>query len=409
MAQTRSSTPPTLIRRIWSDRAVRWSFIVIMGLYLVALLAGFFAPYDPRSQDRAAIKAPPSRLRFIDSEGKFHLRPFIYRSHLVDRATWRYEEDTRWRYPLVFFVRGDRVELLLGVTTSLHLFGIGEGEPLVSTHRAGVPSTEAVTVSQGGIPSHRFHRLTKIVVQPQAPPPPRLYLLGTDHLGRDVFSRLLFGSRPSLLIALTSGLGALVIGVVWGCLAGYYGGVTDALFMRLNELIESVPVIFFIFALRSALPLEVSPAKALAMLVVIFIAVGWTTVARITRGAVLALASQEFILGARAIGAGDGRILRYHIGPHALTTALTQAILTVPAFILAEATLSFLGVGISEPTPSWGNMLAAARDLSVLRAQPWMLSSGIAIVITVALFTVMGNSLRRALDPHRQTSAPDWL
>lgn len=398
--QVRSSLPPTLVERVWSDKPVRWLFGVIVGLSLVALLAGFIAPYDHRSQDRTAIKAPPSRLRFIDAEGRFHLRPFIYRSQLVDRTTWRYEEDTRWRYPLVFFVRGDRVELFLGVTTSRHLFGVGEGEPLTSARREIARAHQTPTGSKEqastALPEH-------------SPRPPRLYLLGADHLGRDVFSRLLFGCRPSLVIALASGLGALIIGLVLGCLAGYYGGVVDALLMRLNELIESIPVLFFIFALRSALPLELSPDTALGMLVIIFVAISWTTVARITRGAVLSLASQEFVLAARAVGAREGRILRCYILPHALTPALTQATLTVPAFLLAEATLSFLGVGISEPEPTWGNMLAAARDLSVLTAQPWMLSSGIALAATVALFTVMGHALRRALDPQRQTSTPEWL
>ncbi|HXF04667.1 MAG TPA: ABC transporter permease [Blastocatellia bacterium] len=395
----RSTPRPTHVGRIWSDKPLRWLFGAIAALSLVALLAGFIAPYDHRSQDRTAIKAPPTRLHFIDAEGRFHLRPFIYRSRLVDRTTWRYEEDTRWRYPLVFFVRGDRVELFPGVTTSLHLFGVGEAEPLTSAQREIHP-LQMPTGSRGESP----------LATPEHPPlPPRLYLLGADHLGRDVFSRLLFGCRPSLIIALASGLGALIIGLVLGCLAGYYGGVVDALLMRLNELIESIPVIFFIFALRSALPLELSPDTALGMLVVIFVAISWTTVARITRGAVLSLAGQEFLLAARAVGASEGRILRCYILPHALTPALTQATLTVPAFLLAEATLSFLGVGISEPEPSWGNMLAAARDLSVLTAQPWMLSSGLALAATVALFIVTGHALRRALDPQRQTSAPEWL
>lgn len=452
-AEDRANGPPTLVGHLWSVRSVRWTVGATAALCSIALLAGFLAPYDYRVQDRAAIKAPPSRLRFVDAEGRFHLRPFIYRSRLIDRASWRYEEDPSWRYPLVFFVRGDSVDLFGGLKTTLHLFGVGAGEPVGPSGNKTHPARSLGRVPSGGLrrgdptPESKRRSLSptrvglsepgKRQLRPSPPgalsdegsrgsastsvlptdqpspeplrPPPRIYLLGADHLGRDIFSRLLFGSRPALVIALASGLAALTIGLAVGCLAGYYGGIVDALFMRLNELVESVPVIFFILAVRSALPLDLSSGQALGVLIAIFGAVGWTTVARLTRGCVLTLVGREFIVGARAVGASDAYILQQHIIPHAVTPALTQATLTVPAFLLAEATLSFLGVGISEPEPSWGNMLAAARELSVMTGQPWMLSPGIAIVAAVALFTVMGNSIRHALDPQSQTSAPEWL
>jgi peptide/nickel transport system permease protein len=352
--------------------------MLLTGLLgLSALLAGFIAPYDYRSQDRQAIKAPPSRLHFRDAEGRFHLRPFIHPRRLIDRATGQYEEDFSRSYPLSFFVRGEETRLVFGLKTSMHLFGINAD---------GVePELNSSTLR-----------------------PPKFYLLGADQLGRDIFSRLVYGSRASLTIAFLSLFGAVFIGLLIGCLAGYYGGPVDALLMRFTELVDSVPVIFLVLMLRSALPLDLPAEKSLLVLTAIFISVSWTGVARLTRGAVLSLKTREFVLGAIAAGAGHLRVLRQHILPSALTPAIIQATLIVPAFILGEAALSFLGVGIQEPEPSWGNMLAATQDLTVLTSSPWMLSPGGAIFLTALLLNVLGDSIRVALNPQQRSLGQGW-
>ncbi len=351
-------------------RPVRGLGFLIMGFGLLALAAGFIAPYDPRTQDRQAIVTPPHRLRVRDAEGRFRGRPFFYPWRIRDRALRQYEEDRSRRCELGLLVRGEEVPLFPGVKTRRHLFGV------------------RLCVSEGGDP------------RSGAPPEPlRFYLLGTDHLGRDVFSRVVHGSRVSLLIAAASLAGAFLIGFLLGGVAGYYGGIADAVLMRLGELVESVPLFFLLLAWRAVLPLDLSVQESLITLILLFVLISWVAVARVTRSCVLSLKAQEFVLGAVALGAGPGWILRRHLLPHALTPALVQATLALPGFLLSEAALSFLGLGIPEPEPSWGNMLAAARDLSVLTAQPWLLTPGLAIWVTVILFTLLGETIRTAWGP----------
>lgn len=366
-------------RRIWAHPRARRLLVAALGVSLLALLAGFIAPYDPRTQDREAVKMPPHRLRFRDAEGRFHLRPFFHPWRIVDRARWRYEEDRSRRYELVFFVRGEQAPLFLGVRTSWHLFGVRSAP---SARRAGV-----------------FNREDR-------ERPLRFYLLGADPLGRDVFSRLVHGARPALLIAALSLAGAFLIGFALGGLAGYYGGIGDAALMRIAELVESVPILFLLLAWRAALPLQLSVEMSLFTLVALFVLVSWAAVARITRGCVLSLKTQDFVLSALALGAGPGWILRRHLLPNALTPALIQATVMLPSFLLGEAALSFLGLGVPEPEPSWGNMLTAARDLSVLYAHPWLLAPGFAIWGLVLLFTQLGEAVRAASDPRYPHSAP---
>lgn len=307
------------------------------------------------------------------------MRPFFHPWRIVDRARWRYEEDRSRRYELVFFVRGEQAPLFLGVRTSWHLFGVRSAP---SARRAGV-----------------FNREDR-------ERPLRFYLLGADPLGRDVFSRLVHGARPALLIAALSLAGAFLIGFALGGLAGYYGGIGDAALMRIAELVESVPILFLLLAWRAALPLQLSVEMSLFTLVALFVLVSWAAVARITRGCVLSLKTQDFVLSALALGAGPGWILRRHLLPNALTPALIQATVMLPSFLLGEAALSFLGLGVPEPEPSWGNMLTAARDLSVLYAHPWLLAPGFAIWGLVLLFTQLGEAVRAASDPRYPHSAP---
>jgi len=199
-----------------------------------------------------------------------------------------------------------------------------------------------------------------------------------------------------------------MLGLLVGGVSGYFGGGVDAVCMRVGELVQSVPAIFLILALRAAFPLEISFGKTLAMLVGIFAMVSWPEVSRLVRGNVLSLTAQDFVLSAKAVGARDGWIIRRHVLPNTLTPAFVQATIIVPSFILGEAALSFLGVGIQEPQPSWGNMLAAAQDLTVLLNSWWILTPGVAIFITVVAFNALGDGIRDALDPRSRGRAQGW-
>jgi peptide/nickel transport system permease protein len=229
--------------------------------------------------------------------------------------------------------------------------------------------------------------------------PGRVFLLGSDALGRDVFSRLLHGARLSLALAGVALLIALPLALVVGSLAGFYGGRCDFVSMRLVELLLAVPALYLIIGLRSALPLELAPERVFLALVAVIAAFGWAQLARVVRGAALALRERDFLLAARALGASDARLLVRHLWPHLLGVVLTQAALAAPGFILAEVTLSYLGLGVPEPLPSWGGMLASVGGWPQLSAYWWNLVPGAAIFITSLTFYLLAEGLREWADP----------
>lgn len=331
-------------------------FVVVLLFYSIALFADFLAPYDYRSQSRREVLAPQTSLHFRDREGSFHARPFIYARRLVDPLERRYVEDTRRTYPVAFFTRGYSYKLFKLFPTNRHLFGL----------------------------------------QDEAEDAPRLHLLGTDSLGRDRFSRLLIAARFSLVVGPLGTLLACALGVVLGCMAGYAGRVVDSVLMRAADAMMSLPVLVLILAARAAFPLELPPERAIVLMVTIFVAVGWAEMARLTRGLVVALREREFVLAARAIGLTKARILFRHILPNAMEPLIVQATILLPTFLLTETALSFLGVGLQEPEPSWGNMLAAANDITLLTNQPLLiLSPAFAIFLFVLGVRLLSDGLKK--------------
>jgi len=322
---------------------------LLATLHAAIFLAGFVAPHDGAAQNRELSFVPPTRLHFVDMAGRFHLRPFVYARQQTQDYGFSVEEDHSRAYPLRFFVPGSSYRLLGLVTAHTHLFGVE--------------------------------------------PPASAALFGTDQFGRDVFSRTLEGGQISLLAGLLAAALALTLGTIFGGLAGLYGGWIDAVFMRGAELFLALPWLYLLFAVRAFLPLQVEPKQAFLLLVAIIGLVGWARPARLIRGVILSGRERDFVRAARGFGASNLYILRRHLLPQAAGVILAQAVILVPQYVLAEITLSFLGLGVGEPVPTWGNMLASLLQIHILESYWWMLAPGIACLPFFLCYLGLGNAL----------------
>jgi peptide/nickel transport system permease protein len=308
----------------------------LAALHVVIACAGFFAPYDPTVQDRERPYAPPQRLHWIDAQGKFHLlRPFVYALRVKEGTFDEYEEDLAQPVHLRFLVVGARYKLLGMIPFRLHLF-----------------SSDVSTV----------------------------FLMGSDAYGRDLFSRTLYGGQISVLAGLLAAGLALILGLALGAAAGFFGGWADTLLMRTAELFLALPWLYLLFAARAFLPLSLSPWRMFFLIVVLVGAVGWARPARLIRGVVLSVRGRDYVRAARGFGATNLYLLWNHVFPETWSVVLTQAAILVPQYILAEVTLSFLGLGVAEPVPSWGNLLASLQQYNVLTSYWWMCLPGVAMV-----------------------------
>jgi peptide/nickel transport system permease protein len=349
-----SETPWQLTwRQLRKNRFAMAGGVILILLYGSALLGNFLSPYSITERSNQVYQ-PPSPIRFHDASGGFSIRPYT-ETLVLDVVTQSYKPVPSSIAPLRFLVHGEDYRLLGLVPLSVHLFGV----------------------------SGTAH----------------FYLLGTDSDGRDVFSRLLVGSQISLSIGIVAICITFSIGLMVGGIAGYYGGIIDNVLMRLCEVIMSVPQFYLLIALAGLLPAKLDPRLTFMMIIVILSFVGWAGLARVIRGISLSTRELEYVQAARALGVPDIKIIRRHILPSAFTFATVSATLAIPGYILAESGLSFLGLGIQIPVPSWGNMLSAAQDLEVLTSKFWMLSPGVMIFITVLAFNFLGDGLRDALDP----------
>lgn len=313
-------------------KPLKW--LLLLGILHGAIVcAGFFAPYDPAQQDRPHAYIAPTVLHFLDVNGHFHLRPFFYDVSPTANRTGFQADPTR-PIPVKFLVKGNRYRLLAFIPCSRHLFG-GDRGPL--------------------------------------------YLLGTDGFGRDQLSRILYGGQVSLLAGLLGAGLTLLLAFLIGSVAGYYAGWRDELLMRLAEVFLCLPWLYLLLGLRAFLPLDVDPLAAFRLIVVVIAIVGWARPARLVRGVVLSAKERDFVRAARGFGASDAYLFRRHVFPEILGVLLTQAALLVPQFVLAEMTLSFLGLGVPEPIASWGNLLASLQQYTVLVSCWWMYLPALAI------------------------------
>jgi peptide/nickel transport system permease protein len=332
--------------------------VTLAVLHLAILFAGFMAPYDSTEQNRELAYAPPTRLHFVDSSG-FHFRPFIYAS-APNLDSYGYVEDLSREYSVHFFVKGDAYSLFGIFKSNRHLFGLDFG----------------------------------------ADAPARLFLLGADAYGRDEFSRLLYGGQLSLAAGLLATLITLATATIIGAVSGYYGKWVDEALMGTAELFLSLPWFYFLVGVRAFLPLHVSPTGTFLLLISVIGLIGWARPAKLVRGVILSARNRNYVLAARGFGGSDFYLLGRHILPEAFGVLLTQAALLAPQYVAAEATLSFFGLGISEPTPSWGNMLSTLQQYNVLVSYSWLLAPAYALIVTSVMYWRLADALHYWLQSH---------
>ncbi|MGA9884961.1 MAG: ABC transporter permease [Candidatus Acidiferrales bacterium] len=317
-----------------------WGVLILLAIFhMVVLFASFFSPYSYSAQNRDFPYAPPSRIHFVDSHGHFHARPFVYGWQVSANSSGSYLPDYSAIYPLHFFVAGSRYEIAGVVPSHIHLFGVSS-------------------------PGH-------------------IFLMGTDGYGRDQFTRFLYGGQISLAAGLVAAALSLVLGLVVGSFAGYYGGWLDNALMRGGDIFMALPWLYLLFAVRAALPLHVAQGEVFLLIVAVIGLIGWARPARLIRGVVLSAKERNFVLAARGFGASDFYLLRRHILPRTYSILLTQMTLLIPQYILAEVTLSFLGLGIGQPLPSWGSLLSALQEYYVLASYWWMF---LPVILLVPVF-----------------------
>lgn len=333
--------------------------IIVLALLLLAIFAEFFAPYQLDKFDSKRSFIPPSRIHFWDKEGNFHLRPFTYNKVVtLNPKTFvpEWAEDDSKAYPIYFFVKGWNYKLLGFIPSDRHLFG----------------------VEKGG----------------------EIFLLGTDQFGSDLWSKSCEAGRISLSMSLFGTLISVVIGALVGVFSGYYGGWIDNLVQRFVEFITAFPQLPLWLSLVAIVPRTWDPFRVFLIIAFIFALLSWTTLAREVRSKVLALRQTDFVLAAKEMGASDWRIMFVHLLPNCLSHIIVVLTLTIPGIILAEAFLSFLGLGIQRPLISWGLLMQDAQKLDTLSVRQWIISPAGFIIAAVLGFNLLGDGLRDAADPY---------
>ena len=347
-----------LVRRRFMRNAYGMSgFVVCVLIILVALFAGFIAPYAEDRTDLNALYAPPQLVRIVDAEGGLRT-PFVYGfTEVMDLNTFEitFEPDPTQVSSIEFFVQGEEWSFL-GLTFTTRLFGTTDGR--------GV------------------------------------HLLGTDNLGRDVFSRMIYGSRVTLLMGFVVMMSAGIVGIIIGVSAGYIGGTYDMISQRIVEFVKAFPDLPLYLALVALLPRRADPVFVFVMFACILVLLRWADLCRELRGKVIAMRGLEYIRAAEAVGASDGRILFRHIVPNTSSHLIVWATYQLPEVILLESFLSFLGVGVQAPMVSWGSMLNQILDFQSFNAAPWMMAPVGMIVLSVLAFNAFGDGLRDAMDPY---------
>lgn len=351
-------------RKFRRHRLAAISLWVVGFLYFLAIFAEFFAPYDPTEMHRRHQLVPPQTIHLFDAEGRFvgpHVNGLTRQRDPASRRL-TYVEDPQQPYRIGFFIRSGTYSLMGVIPVETKFFGI--------------------------------------VGDDRADPNATMFLLGTDGLGRDLLSRLILGARVSLSIGLIGVALSFVIGIVLGGMSGYYGGWVDTAVQRTIDFLQSLPTIPLWMGLAAALPRGLDPVMVYFMITLILSIIGWTGIARVVRGRFLALREEDFVMAARFSGASELRIILRHMTPAFASHIIAALTLSIPEMILAETSLSFLGLGLQPPAVSWGVLLKDAQSLLTITQAPWLLIPGALVVVTVLAFNFLGDGLRDAADPY---------
>ncbi len=331
---------------------------VLAIFYIMAIFCEFFSPYDIYKRYTKSLYCPPQRIHFFDEKG-FNFRPFVYEMKgTLDPETWEriYVEDKSKKSPIYFFIRSHKYKLWNLFPTNIHFFGVKEGT---------------------------------------------IFLFGTDLIGRDLFSRNIYASRISLSIGL-AGVGlSFILGCILGGISGYYGGSVDMVIQRVIEFLICIPTIPLWMALAASLPRDWSQIRIYFGITIILSIVGWCGLARVVRGKFLELREEDFVMAAKISGATEGRIIMRHLLPSFLSYLIVSLTLSIPAMILGETALSFLGLGILPPMVSWGTLLQDAQNVLSVVFHPWLLIPGLFVILVVLTFNFLGDGLRDAADPYK--------
>ncbi len=337
------------------------SAVVIILIYLVALFAEFLAPFMPDTVNARYLYAPPQALQWFDTSGgglKFDPHVFGYKS-TIDVAAGRrtFTIDPTQKVSVRLFVLGDEYKLMGIIPSKRHLLGPAEeGQPM--------------------------------------------YLMGADRLGRDMFTRMIYGTRISMSIGLVGVAISLLLGVLLGGISGFYGGTVDNIIQRVIEFLRSIPTIPLWMGLAAALPMNWPPTRIYFGITLILALISWTGLARVVRGRFLAMREEEFVLAAELDGASEMRIITRYMVPSFLSHIIAATTLEIPAMILAETSLSFLGLGLRPPVVSWGVLLKDAQSVRAVLTAPWQLWPAVAVIIAVLALNFLGDGLRDASDPY---------
>jgi peptide/nickel transport system permease protein len=347
--------------RFKKHRLAMASTVVVLLFYLVVIFADFLAYSDPLASEAQRSLLPPQRIHWFD-EGRFSPHVFGL-TGVRDPNTFKrvYTPDPGKKIPVRFFVRGFEYRFLGMIPMNLHLIGV-----------------------EGSTPEES------------------LFLLGTDEQGRDLWSRLMYGTQTSLIIGLVGVSLSLLLGVFLGGISGLYGGILDTVIQRVIEILRSIPTIPLWMGLAAALPNDWSVVQVYFAITIIISLIGWTELARVVRGRFLSLRQEDFVMAAELSGCGQMRIIFTHLVPSFLSHIIAATTLAVPAMIISETSLSFLGLGLRPPAISWGVLLQQAQNIQALAISPWLLIPSIPVTIIILAFNFMGDGLRDAADPYGQ-------
>ncbi|WP_393916568.1 ABC transporter permease [Halostreptopolyspora alba] len=350
-----------VLRRFRKHRLAMASAVIVVMFALVGVFAEFVAPTTPSDYSADHTHAPPQRLHFVDTTDGVDLGLYVhgYESTRDEETLAReFTVDEDHKIPVGFFVRGEPYEMWGLFGTDRHLIGPED-------------------------------------------PDERMYLLGADRNGRDMLSRIVYGTRVSLSIGLAGVALSFVFGIVLGGISGYVGGRTDTLIQRAIELLMSIPTIPLWMGLSAAVPREWGPLQTYFAITVILSLVGWTDLARVVRGRFLSLREEDFVLAARLDGCGPARVIGRHMLPSFTSHIIASLTLSIPLMILAETALSFLGLGLQPPVVSWGVLLQEAQNIHSIANSPWVLLPGVAVTVAVLVLNFVGDGIRDSADPYR--------